>query len=389
MAFRDGPFEDLKVPLTWTAALAVIVAGVAGVLLLLGDRRETLKEEGYGAVRGAVDRVAAPANGVFAAPVRWTGQAGDWIDDYFFAISENRRLKQRVAELERVREHALALQNTNARYAALLKIRTDPPVPMVAARTVSESRGPFANARLIDTGSKMGVKVGNPVMNETGLVGRVVGVTGGVSRVLLLTDVASRTPVLVNRSDARAILVGDGGAHPRLEFVRGEDSIKVGDQILSSGDGGVFPRGLPVGVAVKGLDGSWRVRLYADRGAIDFVRVLLFQDFSQLADTARLTPPPLTALGSAAPPPATGSGAATPPATAAPPAQRPVAGSTAPRPASAVPATASAAQPPTAATTSLRPQTAVARPPVSTATPAPRPAAAAPTTARPAEARPQ
>src|SRR5690606_13037839 len=71
---------------------------------------------------------------------------------------------------------------------------------------------------------------------------------------------------------------------------------------LTSGDGGGFPRGLPVGVVAKGVDGSWRVKLYSDRTAIDYVRVLLFQDFGQLADQNALNAPPLSSLKTAPPP---------------------------------------------------------------------------------------
>jgi rod shape-determining protein MreC len=238
VAFREGPFDNLKVPLVWTAALAVVAAIIVAVILLLGDKRETLQSEGYGPVRGAFDRAAAPANNVLAKPVSVVGEGAGWISAYFNAVEENRRLKKRVRELEAIRDGAIALQNINTRYEALLNLRTEPPVARTSARTVSESRGPFANARLIDAGSAEGVKIGNPVINEHGLVGRVVGVTKGASRVLLLTDVASKTPILVDRSDARAIMVGDGGANPRVEFLRGVDSIKEGDKILTSGDGG-------------------------------------------------------------------------------------------------------------------------------------------------------
>ena len=302
MAFRDGPFENFKVPLVWTAALAVIVAGVGAGFLLLTDRREDLTPEGYGDAREAFDQVSAPVNSVFAAPVRWVGNGSDWISDYFNAVNENRRLKKKVAELEAWRDAALRLKNTNRRYEALLQIRTEPPIPLATARAVAESRGPFVNARLIDAGSRKGIRVGNPVINEHGLVGRVIGVTTGVSRVLLLTDVASRTPVLIDRTDARAILVGDGGGNPRLEFIRGETSVKPGDRIMTSGDGGVFPRGLPVGVAARSIDGSWRVKLYADRGSVDFVRVMLFQNFDQLVDPRALNAPPLAGLSTAPPP---------------------------------------------------------------------------------------
>ncbi|HYE42097.1 MAG TPA: rod shape-determining protein MreC [Caulobacteraceae bacterium] len=302
MAFRDGPFENLKVPLVWTAAVAVVVAAVAAGFLLLTDNREDLTASGYSGARGTFDQAAAPVGKVLSAPVRWTGQGSDFIGQYFFAVRENRKLREQVAELESLRDANIALRNVNARYEALLKIRTEPAVPMATARAVSESRGPFVNARLIDAGTKAGVRVGNPVVNEHGLVGRVVGATTGVSRVLLVTDVASRTPVLIDRTDARAIMVGDGGGNPKIEFVRGHGAIKEGDRILTSGDGGVFPRGLPVGVAAKGIDGTWRVRLFSDRGAIDFVRILLFQDFSQLVNPQALNAPPLAALDAAPPP---------------------------------------------------------------------------------------
>lgn len=288
MSFRDGPFNDLKVPLTWTAAVALIVAVVVGLALLLSDRRETLQTQAYGVGRRVFDVADKPVSGVLSEPAHWVRVLSGYVGDYIFAAQQNRRLKQEVAELSRWRDAAIALQETNGRYRAVLGLKTDPPIPMVTGRVVLDSRGPFANTRLADIGVESGVKVGNPVMSDRGLVGRVVGVASGVSRVLLLTDVASRTPVLDARTDARAILLGDGGANPRLAYLRGQDPVREGDRILTSGDGGIFPRGLPVGAAAKGLDGQWRVRLDSDLNAIDFVRILEFQDFTALADEKQL-----------------------------------------------------------------------------------------------------
>lgn len=381
MAFRDGPFENFKVPLVWTAAVAVVIAGVAAVLLLLTDKRESMTANSYGGARSSFDKVAAPVGGVLSAPVRWIGHASDGISGYFFAVSENRRLKQQLEEMQALRDANIMLSNTNHRYEALLGIRTEPAIRMTTARAVSESRGPFSNARLIDAGTRKGIRVGNPVVNEHGLVGRVVGVTTGVSRVLLLTDVASRTPVLIDRSDARAILVGDGGSNPRLEFIRGQGSIKKGDRVLTSGDGGVFPRGLPVGVAVRSVDGTWRVKLFSDAGAIDFVRILLFQSFDQLVDPAALDSAPLAGLDTAPPPspeltarieavaPARRPLASAPPqpstVTMTTPAQRPAVAPPA-RPVTTTPAPRPAATPPArpaTTTPAARPQTVVAAPP--------------------------
>lgn len=314
MSYRDGLFQDLKVPLTWTVGVAATVAAVAAAALLLSDRRETLQNGAYGMTRAMADMGASPVGQAISAPGRWAGQGVQWIGDYFAAVSENRRLRAENAELRQWQARAIALQDTNARYQALLGFKTNPPVPMVSAHVIMESRGPFADTRLADVGKERGVQIGDPVMNERGLVGRVIGVTRGASRILMLSDIASRTPVLVDRTDARAIMTGDASSTPKLEYLRGADPIKDGDRILTSGDGGMIPRGLPVGTAVKGLDGAWRVRLDADASAVDFVRVLLFKDFALLVnqqELAQMAPPPepapqvaQTPVVTVAPPPA-------------------------------------------------------------------------------------
>jgi rod shape-determining protein MreC len=301
VSLRDNPLGELKVPLTWAAGIALIVAVVAATAILLSDRRETFKAEAYGVSRKASDTVLAPVADVLATPGRWIGAGFDTVRDYFGAASENADLKTELREMRQWRDVAIALRDENARYRTLLGLKTDPPIPMVAARIVTDSHGPFADTRLANAGRERGVKVGNPVMSENGLVGRVIGVTDGASRVLLLTDIASRTPVMIDRTNARAILTGDGGPNPRLDYLRGRDPIREGDRLLTSGDGGVVPRGLPVGTAVRGLDGRWRVVLASDRAPIDFVRILLFEDFTQVVNLKQLsetpTPPPTPGPG--------------------------------------------------------------------------------------------
>lgn len=359
MAFRDGPFENLKVPLAWTAAVMVVGGIVAAVMLLLADRPQPAADD-LEPARAAVDSVAGTTGGVLAAPVRWGGDAVDYVKGYFFAVSENRRLRRELAEMSAWRDDALALKNLNARYEQLLGLQTEPPIAMTAGRAITDARGPFARSRLLSVGAGKGVRVGNPVLSEHGLVGRISGVSGAHSRMVLLTDVASRIPVMVERTDARAMLTGDGSRSPRLDYVRGQGSVQEGDRILTSGDGGGFPRGLPVGVVAKGVDGSWRVKLYSDRTAIDYVRVLLFQDFSQLADQNALNAAPLASLNTAPPPNAAQAAAIQDVATrraaaAQAAAERVRAANAAPPPAPVAPATAQptprpAAPRPTAAT---------------------------------------
>src|SRR6185295_7219190 len=182
------PLGELKVPLTWTAGIVFVIALIVSVTLLLNDRRESFDTDAYGQTRTMTDRALEPVGEALSAPGRWTGAGVDTVRGYFFAVSENRRLKAELKEMRQWRDVAIALRDTNERYRTLLGLRTDPPIPMVAARVVTDSRGPFASTRLANAGVEKGVKPGNPVMSEDGLVGRVIGVASGASRVLLLTD---------------------------------------------------------------------------------------------------------------------------------------------------------------------------------------------------------
>jgi rod shape-determining protein MreC len=290
LSLREGPFGDIRVPLTWSAVAALVIAAIIASALLLSHQRDPMKAGAYEAARRVVDAVAAPVDGALAAPVRWTGQGIDYVRGYFFAISENRRLKAELVAAQGVRDQLAAANLDNQRLRAVLGIRTDPPLPHVAAVTISDARGPFADTRLADAGRDKGVTEGNPVLSEHGLVGRIVGVSDHVSRILLLTDAESHTPVILVRTNGRAILTGDGGAWPKLDYVRSSQAVREGDRVLTSGDGGVFPRGLPVGTVVKGFDGAWRVQLDSDAAPIDYVQILLFTDFSQLIREKDLAP---------------------------------------------------------------------------------------------------
>ncbi|HWF00823.1 MAG TPA: rod shape-determining protein MreC [Caulobacteraceae bacterium] len=285
MSLRDGSLGEMKPPLKWLAAAALVVAAAIAFAVFAG-----VGGRGAEPVRTTFEAGAGTVTGALAAPVRGAGGLVGAVSAYLDAGAQNRRLKAQLAAARALVDQNAALRDENTRLRELLGVRTDPPLPMVAARTILDARGPFSNARLDDAGAAQGVAEGNPVLSAHGLVGRIAGVGGHISRIVLLTDPDSRVPVLIGRTNGRAILTGDGGAEPRLDYLRTHDQVREGDRVMTSGDGGVIPRGLPVGSIVKGLEG-WRVALDADAAPIDFVRILLFRDFTQLAP-----PPPVAVL---------------------------------------------------------------------------------------------
>ena len=335
MSLRDGPLSDIKPPVTWLAVAALALALIISMVLFVGDRGDDA-HGGVATARRGADSALGTAAGVLSAPIHWLGGVGDAARDYVLAGTQNHQLRRDLAAARSWRDEVYRLRNENARLSALLGVKTDPPIPTVFARTVLDARGPFANSRIADAGAARGVIEGNPALSEHGLVGRVTGVAPGVSRIMLLTDVESRTPVLIARTNGRAILTGDGGANPKLAYLRTHDTLREGDRILTSGDGGVLPRGLPVGIAVRAYDGGWRVALDSDASPIDFVQILLFKDFSQLAPPQALAPAVLPPTATGAPMEAAPPAAALPPPAATAktpaPAKTPVQGGAPPSP---------------------------------------------------------
>ncbi|MDZ4328467.1 MAG: rod shape-determining protein MreC, partial [Pseudomonas sp.] len=77
-------------------------------------------------------------------------------------------------------------------------------------------------------------------------------------------------------------LAGDNTEWPRLEYLTNISAISPGDRVVTSGDGGLIPQGLPVGLVIQTSDGNLRVQTFADRGRLNFVRVLQYEFPSQV-----------------------------------------------------------------------------------------------------------
>ena len=178
-----------------------------------------------------------------------------------------------MRELEQWRAAAVSMAARMEAYESILNVQGEPPAQGVTARIVAESDGPFANTLLANAGQSHGIENGFIAVNEGGLVGRVVQLGNRSSRILVVTDFNSRVPVMGEVSGVRAIMYGgrDGiGAlvdRPELQ------DFQEGERVLTTGEGGVFPRGIVAGYAGKRGD-TWRVGYAMERGVAGFVRLL-------------------------------------------------------------------------------------------------------------------
>lgn len=161
---------------------------------------------------------------------------------------ENERLSARNVELEESEKTAQRLQE-------LLDVRSSYNLQSIAARVISGSTDSWTDSITIDKGSASGISPGMPVVNQTGAIGQVLSCSATTSTVRLISDEQSSVSAMIQVSRAQGMLQGsiDGTLH--LQYIRTDQTVNVGDIVVTSGLGGVFPKGLPIG-KVSVVEGS-------------------------------------------------------------------------------------------------------------------------------------
>lgn len=183
-------------------------------------------------------------------------------------------LKGENAKLRRWYQQATVLQAENKELRRLLNVKPDPAYRYLTARVIADSGNAYLKSLLVLAGNQDGVAKGQAVLGGRGLVGRIVETGRNAARILLLTDVNSRVPVVIEGENLKAILAGDNEGKPYLEHLPSGVNLTAGLKILTSGDGGVLPYGLPVGQTAKGADGHIYIRLNEDASRLTHVRIL-------------------------------------------------------------------------------------------------------------------
>ncbi|WP_084397773.1 rod shape-determining protein MreC [Henriciella aquimarina] len=242
-------------------ALFIALALLFGVLLLQTSPR----------LRAMVD----PARTVAADQMASSARPGLWdrITGRTAREERIRELEAEVRELTRYRSVAISMAARLEAYEEMLNVMGEPPVRGVTARITSETNGPFSEAILVNAGTLQGVEEGAYAENEGGLVGRVVQLGERSSRVLLVTDFNSRVPVMGEASGMRAIVFGDRDGYGTLTDLPERGSFITGERVLTSGEGGVFPRGVVVGEIVQRSDQA-RVDFGMTEASGGFVRLM-------------------------------------------------------------------------------------------------------------------
>lgn len=248
----------------------MILTGIAGILLL----SSIINPDIWKNSRIATADAASPALAMIGTPFRMVGDTFGEITGLTQIRAENARLKAENDQLKEWYQTAMLLRAENQSLKDLLNVLPEPDQSYITTHVIGDSGSSFVRTLLIEAGTADGIQEGQAVMGGQGMIGRIIEVGDRASRILLLTDINSHVPVVIEGANQRAILAGNNDLAPSLTHLPQDTMISKGLRIVTSGTGGQFPAGLPIGEISSIRNGNIEVRLFTDAESAGYVQVV-------------------------------------------------------------------------------------------------------------------
>ena len=271
MKQRVGSVSIAVAARQWTQRFAfVLLVAMAFGAMLIGKADTVVVSR----VRTLVMDMIAPVMDAASRPIASAKDVANQVQELIQLKQENARLQHENQTLLEWQTVGRELESQNAALRELLKFTPDPRATYVTAPVIADTSSSYVRSLIVLAGQSDGVVKGQAAITGAGLAGRVLEVGQRASRVLLLTDISARVPVIIERTRDQAVLAGNNSDHPELKYLPRDVDIKVGDRIVTSGIGGNFPAGIPVGEVAGVADGRISVTLYAELARMEYLRLV-------------------------------------------------------------------------------------------------------------------
>jgi len=261
-----------------TAVLRLGLWGALSIALMTVDHR-------YHALDGVRD-VLSTAIYPLHILVRLPADTRSWLTEKWTRrsalLEENARLREKQMLLNVQLQKLTTLEAENRRLRSLLESAVNTPERVLIAELLAVDFDPYRHHILLNRGRQHGLYVGQPVLDQHGVIGQIIRADPLTSTAILITDPNHALPIQINRTGVRTLALGTGRLQElELPHIPHNEDVKVGDVLVTSGMGGRFPRGYPVGTvtAVEFDPGSPFARILAKPMAqLDRIREVMLLD---------------------------------------------------------------------------------------------------------------
>lgn len=260
------------------AVLQLGLWGALSIALMTVDHR-------YHALDGVRD-VLATAVYPLHILVRLPTDTQNWLTEKWASrsvlLEENTRLREKQRLLNVQLQKLTTLEAENRRLRSLLESAVNTPERVLIAELLAVDFDPYRHHILLNRGRQHGLYVGQPVLDQHGVIGQIIRADPLTATAILITDPNHALPIQINRTGVRTLALGTGKLQElELPHIAHNEDVKVGDTLVTSGMGGRFPRGYPVGTvtAVEFDPGSPFARIIAKPVAqLDRIREVMLLD---------------------------------------------------------------------------------------------------------------
>ena len=250
---------------------ALVLLFLSAFVLMLVNKTDTAIIEKTSSL--ATD-VVSPVIDILVIPARAVADVYDYLKELKQIHQENQELRRENRKLLQAKDRAQALEIENRILARLLNYVTPPEAKFITARVIAEEGDAFSHSLIAYTGDAKGVRKGQVVLSNRGVVGRIEQVGKLYSKIILITDINSKIPVMVERTRVRGILTGDNTPTPKMVFIPLEAELTVGDRIVTSGVAGVFPAGLPIGKISSIEKNNVTIKTFTNLERLEYVKIV-------------------------------------------------------------------------------------------------------------------
>ncbi len=256
---------------TYAVLLALAALALMATIYITSGERDRLTPVEY-----VVREILAPVQTGLFRVVSWVNTVGRNLASLRFSVRENHLLKREVAALTTENVYLEEQRLENIRLRKLLNFEESIPHKTLASEVIARDPGNWLNTVTVNKGTGHGVRKDMAVVSCEGLLGRVVTTSRNTANALLIIDPRSAVGGVVQRNRSLVLVEGDPGA-PGMCLVKCltmESDLMVGDKVLSSGLGGIYPKGLIIGEIVELIPGKYGVGSAARlKPAADFARL--------------------------------------------------------------------------------------------------------------------
>ena len=229
---------------------------------------------GINYLKAIINEVVYRSSYIVSVPEKYATQSYNIIRNHFMLYKDYNIVKEKLKKIESQKYNIDFLIAENNK---LKKTLEDVNYSSDAqhAKVLIDKESPFLRSIIINKGTKHNITKGMTILNDNYLVGKVVEVNFSTARVLLLSDLNSKTPVTIEPGSIQAILSGTGKNNGTIQYAKENLPINVGSIVFTSGAGGLFKEGIPIGKIAE-INNKKVIDFFSDFSQLGFVKVVLY-----------------------------------------------------------------------------------------------------------------